>query len=124
MEFAQTAPPLPHQNPNSDFATIPRWIPLEAAGGCTALMAHERRGFAPNLHLAACSGCWSFSSGFVPEHFFDGRLPLPRHPVQHRRHAHPQRLRVRRFTTFLFGYALAPGQKNMVGVTTGIRHIF
>ncbi|CAG2154921.1 Outer membrane porin protein [Cupriavidus yeoncheonensis] len=28
------------------------------------------------------------------------------------------------FTAFLFGYPQAPGQKNMVGVTTGIRHIF
>lgn len=28
------------------------------------------------------------------------------------------------FTAFLFGYPQAQGQKNMVGVTTGIRHIF
>ncbi|MCY1225838.1 Gram-negative porin [compost metagenome] len=28
------------------------------------------------------------------------------------------------FTGFLFGYPQAPGQKNMIGVTTGVRHIF
>lgn len=28
------------------------------------------------------------------------------------------------FTGFLFGYPQAPGQKNMVGVTTGVRHTF
>jgi len=28
------------------------------------------------------------------------------------------------FTLYLFNYAQAPGQKNMVGVTTGVRHIF
>lgn len=28
------------------------------------------------------------------------------------------------FTLFLFNYAQAPGQKNMVGVATGIRHVF
>ncbi|MFC4521460.1 porin [Cupriavidus pinatubonensis] len=28
------------------------------------------------------------------------------------------------YNAFAFGYAAAPGQKNMVGVTTGIRHVF
>ncbi|CAG9171168.1 Outer membrane porin protein 32 [Cupriavidus laharis] len=28
------------------------------------------------------------------------------------------------FTLFLFNYPQAPGQKNMVGVTTGVRHVF
>lgn len=28
------------------------------------------------------------------------------------------------FTGYKFGYRKAPGQKNMVGVTTGIRHAF
>ncbi|MCY1300235.1 Gram-negative porin [compost metagenome] len=28
------------------------------------------------------------------------------------------------FTLYMFNYAQAPGQKNMLGVTTGIRHVF